>query len=319
VDNEINQSKCEDLLKYKEQIISAYLADSTILEEDKVFNGLYLDCGIQTLVSYYSCSEIAALILLSLGNIQDVIENLDDEAKESLDKCYDEQLGLLKFSNIGDIGYNMLLEHCNELIAADSITYENIDKEKFCDCYTIKIIDREITYSYYNNEFMDEIVDESSVVHNEIYLHCYFNSIMESDTDPIGIDIQGPDSREEIEIYDLGSRKIKVSIGDYEKYFILDTGAEETFITLKMLERLQKEGLVSKYLENDFFTLADGSEAECRQMIINDFKIGNFIVNNVTVVAPIEAEGSFLLGLSFLNKFKWSIDADRDILILERK
>jgi predicted aspartyl protease len=50
---------------------------------------------------------------------------------------------------------------------------------------------------------------------------------------------------------------------------------------------------------------------------IKSLKIGDRVIENVTAsTAP--AEGSLLLGQSFLNRFKsWSIDNNRQVLVLE--
>lgn len=317
--NRNEDNNCKELLKNKEQIINAYLADSTIEENEKVIYEIYLDCGIQTLINHYTCPEIAELILLNVGDIFAVLENLDEEITDSFNLCIDDELGPYKFSDLREYGFKNLFKICQQFVSSDSITFANIDSVKFCNCFTQKIVDREITYSYFYNEFMDELIDESSVVHNEIYLDCYYKSEFESNSEGRVNDIDGPFNIEEIEIYDYGSKKIKVAIGDHEKYFELDTGAEETVITQKMFEKLQKDGLIIKYLGDDIFSLADGSKVLCRQMIVNNFQIGNFTVNNVMVIVPKEGEGSFLLGLSFLNKFKWSIDADRSKLIMVKK
>lgn len=315
-----NKLRCKDLLKYKEQIINSYLANSTIQENEKVLTEIYLDCGIHSLVAHYSCSEIAALSFINLGDIKKILDTMNEKASRDFDECYKEKQGLLKFSNLGEFGYTILFKSCiDNIISTDSIYYEDIDEDTFCDCYANKIIDKNFTYAYYINEFFDELVDESSVSHNEIYLNCYYNSMKKEEDINHSRDISGPSLKEEIDILDVGSRKIKILLGDHVKYFDLDTGAEETVITMKMAELLEKDGLISKYLDDKYFVLADGTEADCKQMIINNFKIGNFTVNNVTVAVPKEAEGSFLLGLSFLNKFKWSIDAERSVLLLEKK
>ena len=63
--------------------------------------------------------------------------------------------------------------------------------------------------------------------------------------------------------------------------------------------------------------LADGSEARCDEIRIRKLKIGNHVVQNVDG-RIVGVQGDLLLGQSFLRRFKsWSIDNNRQVLILE--
>ena len=62
--------------------------------------------------------------------------------------------------------------------------------------------------------------------------------------------------------------------------------------------------------------MSDGSTLPSRQFLIHSLKVGDKVLENVTVsIAPVE--GSLLLGQSFLGRFKsWSIDNKNRLLLL---
>ena len=72
----------------------------------------------------------------------------------------------------------------------------------------------------------------------------------------------------------------------------------------------------SDFLGTQKYRLADGSTVPSQQFVIRSLKVGDRTLENVTgSIAPVE--GSLLLGQSFLRRFKsWSIDNQRETLIL---
>ena len=72
-------------------------------------------------------------------------------------------------------------------------------------------------------------------------------------------------------------------------------------------------------LEPQDYTLADGRVVRCERYLVQNVTIGGFTVANVTLAVLPEAEGQFLLGKSFLDKFtEWRIDARTAKLHLKR-
>ena len=70
------------------------------------------------------------------------------------------------------------------------------------------------------------------------------------------------------------------------------------------------------FLGTQKYRMADGSSVPSQQFMIRSLKVGDRTLNDVTgSIAPVE--GGLLLGQSFLRRFKsWSIDNQREALIL---
>lgn len=84
--------------------------------------------------------------------------------------------------------------------------------------------------------------------------------------------------------------------------------------------KLLQLNLVAKndFLGQQTYTLANGKEILCDVYRINRVQVGQFTVNNLVIGASKETD-CFLLGKTFLNKFRrWSIDNQRNQLILEK-
>lgn len=100
--------------------------------------------------------------------------------------------------------------------------------------------------------------------------------------------------------------------------FILDSGASETMISQSQLSRITKYSKNDNitYLDEMYYSLADGSNVFCKRIRVSEMEIGNYKVNNV-VVAIMPKETDNLLGRNVLDKFKsWHIDKDRKELTL---
>ncbi len=100
--------------------------------------------------------------------------------------------------------------------------------------------------------------------------------------------------------------------------FIVDSGAADVQIPLDVVKLLMKTGAIteSDIGEEKIYTIADGSTMKNREINIKKIKIGKFTVSNVQ--GSIASEDSpLLLGQAFFKKFRnWSIDNEKNILIL---
>jgi len=100
---------------------------------------------------------------------------------------------------------------------------------------------------------------------------------------------------------------------------ILDTGCTDVQITQKVAERLgidQSEG------RRVTCTLADGRKVTARAVNIKEVKVGRARVKNLEGVVLDDdrmKEYDGLLGMSFLNNFKFRIDTEKNELTLERR
>jgi clan AA aspartic protease (TIGR02281 family) len=103
--------------------------------------------------------------------------------------------------------------------------------------------------------------------------------------------------------------------------FTLDSGAADVSVPADVFSTLARTGTIrdTDIIGEQTYALADGSKSQSVTFTIRSLKVGGRVVENVTgSVAP--AQGSLLLGQSFLERFKtWSIDNVKHVLILEPK
>ena len=105
------------------------------------------------------------------------------------------------------------------------------------------------------------------------------------------------------------SYNVEMEINGVKGEWIFDTGAESFSIGQRLFKRLVKEGVKYRDLKRTVKTFGVGGESTGRLIIIDDLKIGGYIINNVVV--KIANDNNFsLLGMGFLNKFndvEWSM------------
>jgi len=127
-------------------------------------------------------------------------------------------------------------------------------------------------------------------------------------------------SAEQIELKLEGSTYVlPVRINDQITLpFMLDTGATNVVIPEDVLTTLMRTGAIK---EQDLLgigtsVLADGSKVPARRLIINEIKVGNYVVKEVTANTT-TSKGELLLGQSFLLKLPaWTLDNKRHALLL---
>ena len=100
--------------------------------------------------------------------------------------------------------------------------------------------------------------------------------------------------------------------------FVIDSGASDVSVPADVVMTLLRTGTITDadFLGTQKYRMADGSSVPSQQFVIRSLKVGDRTLNDVTgSVAPVE--GGLLLGQSFLRRFKsWSIDNQREALIL---
>jgi predicted aspartyl protease len=103
--------------------------------------------------------------------------------------------------------------------------------------------------------------------------------------------------------------------------FVLDSGASLVSIPARLIERLRREGILQ---EHHFrgpvqFTGWDGGPSERETFILPSLTVGDRKVENIMAVESRFRDTS-LLGLSFLDQFRsWSVDNERNVLILNAR
>jgi clan AA aspartic protease (TIGR02281 family) len=102
--------------------------------------------------------------------------------------------------------------------------------------------------------------------------------------------------------------------------FAIDSGASYVSVPADVLSTLRRAGTIKEadFVGQQTFVLADGSKSQSATFTIRSLKVGDIVVKDVKgSVAP--AQGSLLLGQSFLGRFKsWSIDNTKHELLLEQ-
>jgi clan AA aspartic protease (TIGR02281 family) len=103
--------------------------------------------------------------------------------------------------------------------------------------------------------------------------------------------------------------------------FIVDSGASDVVLPETVLDGLRKAG---KFSDADFtgtqmVKIASGSILKVRTFTLRSLSVGNRVLTNLhAAVAP--AKATPLLGQSFLQRFAtWSIDNERQVLVLREK
>jgi tetratricopeptide (TPR) repeat protein/predicted aspartyl protease len=119
---------------------------------------------------------------------------------------------------------------------------------------------------------------------------------------------------------DGGTFRVPVTInGQLTLKFVIDSGASDVSIPADVVMTLVRTETITDgdFLGKQTYTLADGSTVPSQRFVIRSLKVGDRVLENVTgSIAPVA--GSLLLGQSFLSRFKsWSIDNQRQALILE--
>ena len=112
-----------------------------------------------------------------------------------------------------------------------------------------------------------------------------------------------------------GGVKVKVSFGDIEKYFTLDSGCSEVILNEELAKSLKIAGIIGPgdYLGLEIFTLADGRDVAVEKYRVSQMKVGSCILYDF-VVGVIE-EGGMLLGMGYLSLFDaWQLDQSAQTL-----
>jgi aspartyl protease family protein len=117
---------------------------------------------------------------------------------------------------------------------------------------------------------------------------------------------------EAIDLRDDGGKTLRVSVvvnGKYQEEMVLDSGASlislpSAIATKFGLKPTEKDPRIT-------LQLADGREIEGRLMKLTSVRVGKFTVDNVecAVLGPEATMAEPLLGMSFLENFKFEIDA----------
>ena len=102
---------------------------------------------------------------------------------------------------------------------------------------------------------------------------------------------------------------VEMEINGVKGEWLFDTGAELFSIGQRMFKRLVNQGVKYRDLNRTIKTFGVGGESSGRLIILDNIKIGDYIINNIVVKIANDNNYS-LMGMAFLNKFKdveWSM------------
>lgn len=100
--------------------------------------------------------------------------------------------------------------------------------------------------------------------------------------------------------------------------FIIDSGSADVSIPSDVAADLERMGTITQadLIGSKTYVMADGSRVPSQTYRLSSLRIGNLVMQNVTVRVAGE-KSHFLLGQSFLNRLKsWSMDNARQALII---
>lgn len=200
---------------------------------------------------------------------------------------------------------------CSRNILNDPEIIDISEKEakEYCACIMDNLYAKGYTY-----EDLSEADEKDGVIFNEVGLLCLNLIINHEETsnnryDPN--DIFGDNTISFVPVIKSpdNTYKVKIAFGKKVRYALFDTGASDLCITKDLERELISQGLINQndYLGTKEYQLADNRIVVAQMVVLNGIKIGDYVLNNV--VAAILEEGSVIVGLGLLNKFKnWSFN-----------
>ena len=282
------------------------------------------ECNLNLISKFYTAKELRQIMDSGQNPYMEIFKSKNPEILEEFKQCSSKYIKILdQNANLTTMTKNFsdsFIMACQYQLNNDiSINKENIDIIKYCECLDNEYSKKGITISN-----LKEFQDENSVSYNEILQNCINKKgvIKNKKEQNIDNDVSSTKKNDYIDVINNSSSyKVKISFEKISKYFIIDSGASDTSISVDLERDLLLDGIIKKenYLEDGYYTLADGREIKCKRIMLNNIKIGDFFVNNVII--SIKGTGNdLLLGKSFLNKFKkWSINNEQQNLYLEKE
>lgn len=283
---------------------------------------------------YCSCVSDKLIPSLNSTELQDAAKNgtlvelfVQDDNLKIIMECLDGNMKVEDEYEFGsskntELTLKVAKKTCIKEIMDDPEMSESWSKEmasEYCSCALEKLYKDGYTYK----DLLD-IENENGDAFNEIAVPCVTivlaNYPEESNNNTYNqSDIIGNNSSSKVELIDYLNQgfKLKISISGISKYFLFDTGASDLVIDREFERELLIEGALPKeaYIGKQIYAMANNEEVEADMVKLNNIKIGDYTINNVSVA--ILKEGSLLCGKGFLDKFrKWEVDQEQKVLTL---
>lgn len=202
-------------------------------------------CIMETIAKHYTYEEFESLFIkygddwpkaMLRGSNSVVITDLQECVLNSVDEDYDwtdREESFKEGSMIGCI---------REFESNPNLKDLDIDILAYCNCVTEEFLKRGFAISD-----LDEIRDKNSVLYNEVFISCIGESGVINETYNSTNDITGSIKYASVPLINFGGVfKVKIRIGNFSKYFTIDSGASDVMISSSFERDLILEGLVKR-------------------------------------------------------------------------
>lgn len=246
----------------------------------------------------------------------------DPTSRLQLETCM--RSSALHDTPIKSLGVDKLQQLENSLVdimtSVPAVDMPDVNVRALCHCFVQELVTQNLTVSS-----LLTAQDPNSPLYNEIMVPCVDASRNTPKTNSSTVvqekEIDGPSGTTEVPITHIQNiHKVKIQIGDLDRYFIIDSGAGDCIVSKSFMNELMQRGLAhsSDQLQPKHYSMADGSQILCDRYRVHGLKVGEYTLQNV-IVATIDQNIHFLMGISALDKFaSWRIDASRSRLILTK-
>ena len=211
-------------------------------------------------------------------------------------------------------GRQLFIDECiDEAIAQTEVVISVDQAEDYCLC----AVERMLENGYSFSAVIDGI-NESSTVYNEVVIPC-LDELNISETysaKPVEVWYRGGATHVDL-LPALGQYKVKISFGDNDRYFFLDTGASHVMMDRAFAEVLMQEGLLGEqnWQHQMEFLFADGSSDWLDIYSVPKIRMGNYLIENLEIAVGDDVE--FLCGMNLLNAFSdWSINPKSNKILI---
>lgn len=208
-----------------------------------------------------------------------------------------------------------VVKTCSEVLRQQAnAQLASYDLDVLCNCLFDQMAAHDLTLAD-----LPKAQDPNSPLFNEVMVPC-MDQAMIANTGPV--EVTGPPGPVQVPVIAMANlHKVKVRIGGTENYFIIDSGANDCFISTALADQLRTKGAFSEEdrLPDQLYAMADGTQVTCERYKVKGVALGPYTVNGATFAVLDMANVQFLLGKSILGRFKeWRIDAATNTLVLAK-
>jgi hypothetical protein len=274
------------------------------------------ECQTTLLNRYFTYRQFKKHTKNGIININKLIEE-DSVISKNIDNCFKSSGQVTLLTAQSD--EKKFVSSC--MLSIQKTTEKNLDTTKlksFCTCELELIKTKKFT-----DVQLESMKNPNSLLFYEMLYKCgnpfaeqgdEFRNWNTKSTN----DLRGPDI-DTVSILNLdGMTYVKLKIGSLVQIWLFDTGASDLLITKDMEKILREEKVIgdTNYLGIGEYEMANGAIDSCKRYRINNVKIGDFSVDNITIAVS-EKGKKIIAGKTLFNKFaKWTLNNEQSELIL---